>query len=487
MTRRRWLADLAWLPGQGVCRDVLIEADGDRFTVVTPQATTSASAATPQATTTTTTSASAATPASTPPPDPSVLPATERLRGLTLPGFANAHSHAFHRALRGITQAGRGTFWTWRERMYEVAARLDPDSYLSLARAVYAEMALAGVSCVGEFHYLHHQPAGRPYADPNAMGHALVQAAAEAGLRITLLDTCYLVGGLDQSGVLPLAGPQVRFGDGDGSRWAARAEALGPDEHGMLSPHARAGAAIHSVRAVPPEHMHPVVAWTSRHGGPLHIHMSEQRAENEACRAVYGVSPAQLLYDEDVLGPRTTVVHATHVGAADLELLGGSQVFACLCPTTERDLGDGLAPARPLAAAGCALTLGSDSHAVIDILEEARGVEYAERLARRSRGHFTAETLLRAATCVGHTSLGWPDAGEIAPGARADLVTVSLDSVRTGGAPSHLALETAVFAASATDIRTVIISGRNVVRDGIHQLIPDVPAELSRTIATIEA
>ena len=165
--------------------------------------------------------------------------------------------------------------------------------------------------------------------------------------------------------------------------------------------------------------------------------MSEQRAENETCRAVYGVSPAQLLYDEDVLGPRTTVVHATHVGAADLELLGGSQVFACLCPTTERDLGDGLAPARPLAAAGCTLTLGSDSHAVIDILEEARGVEYAERLARRSRGHFTAETLLQAATSAGHTSLGWPDAGEIAPGARADLVTVSLDSLRTAGAPDE--------------------------------------------------
>ena len=180
-----------------------------------------------------------------------------------------------------------------------------------------------------------------------------------------------------------------------------------------------AGAAIHSVRAVPPEHMHPVVAWTARHGAPLHIHMSEQRAENEACRAVYGVSPARLLYDEDVLGPRTTVVHATHVGAADLEVLGGSQVFACLCPTTERDLGDGLAPARPLAAAGCTLTLGSDSHAVIDILEEARGVEYAERLGRRSRGHFTAETLLEAATSAGHTSLGWPDAGQLAPGARA--------------------------------------------------------------------
>jgi formiminoglutamate deiminase len=366
--------------------------------------------------------------------------------------------------------------------MYEVAARLDPDGYLALARAVYAEMALAGISGVGEFHYLHHQPGGRPYADPNAMGRALIQAAAEAGLRITLLDTCYLAGGLGQSGVLPLAGPQVRFGDGDGATWAARAEALGPDEHGLLAPHARAGAAIHSVRAVPPEHMHPVVTWAARHTAPLHIHLSEQRAENDACRAVYGVSPTRLLYDEDVLGPRTSAVHATHLGAADLRLLGGSQTYACLCPTTERDLGDGLAPASPLASAGCGLTLGSDSHAVIDILEEARGVEYAERLARRSRGHFTAAALLQAATAAGHASLGWPDAGKIAPGARADLVTVSLDSIRTAGSTGDLALEAAVFAASSTDIRSVVISGRDVVRDGVHQLVPDVPGELTRTI-----
>jgi len=453
VTGRRWLAELAWLPGQGVAHDVLIEAAGEHFTSVTPSA-------------------------------PSA-PDAERLSGLTLPGFANAHSHAFHRALRGTTQADQGTFWTWRERMYQVAARLDPDSYLSLARAAFAEMALAGISCVGEFHYVHHQPDGRSYAEPNAMGHALIQAAADAGLRITLLDACYLAGGLDRSGVLPLAGPQVRFSDGDGSRWADRVEALGLDEHGMLSPHARAGAAIHSVRAVPPEHMHPVVAWGHRHGAPLHAHMSEQRGENDACRAVYGVSPARLLYDEDALGPRTTVVHATHVGSADLELLGGSQVFACLCPTTERDLGDGLAPARPLAAAGCTLTLGSDSHAVVDILEEARGVEYAERLARRSRGHFTAEALMCAATSAGHTSLGWPDAGEIAPGAWADLVTVSLDSYRTAGTAGDLALEAAVFAASAADVRTVVVSGRDVVRDGVHRLVPDVPGELARTIRAV--
>ena len=454
MTVRRWLAALAWLPGQGLRRDVLIEAEGGRFTSVLPSA-------------------------------PTAPGGAERLSGLTLPGFANAHSHAFHRALRATTQAGRGTFWTWRERMYEAASRLDPDSYLQLARAAYAEMALAGVSCVGEFHYLHHQPSGRPYTDPNAMGRALVQAAAEAGLRLTLLDACYLTGGLDLSGVLPLAGPQVRFSDGDASRWAERVDALGLDSRGMISPHARAGAAIHSVRAVPPEHMHPVVAWTRRRGAPLHVHLSEQRGENDACRAVYGVSPARLLYDEDVLGPRTTVVHATHVSAADLELLGGAQVFACLCPTTERDLGDGLAPSRPLDAAGCTLTLGTDSHAVVDMLEEARGVEYAERLACRSRGHFTAEDLLLAATCDGHTSLGWPDAGEIAPGAWADLVTLSLDSVRTAGADDSLALETAVFVASAADVRNVVISGQDVVRDGLHLLVPDVPGELSRSIRAL--
>jgi formiminoglutamate deiminase len=454
---RQWLADLAWLPGQGARRDVLIEADGDRFTSVTPGVTPAAQA-----------------PAG-----------TTRLRGLTLPGFANAHSHAFHRALRSTTQADRGTFWTWRERMYDVAARLDPDSYHRLARAVFAEMALAGVSCVGEFHYLHHQPGGHPYADPNAMGRALIQAAAEAGLRITLLDACYLAGGLTEDGPLPLAGTQLRFGDGDAKRWAARVTDLGCDPHGMISPHAQVGAAIHSVRAVPRGQMHPVVAWAHRFGAPLHAHMSEQRAENEACRAAYGMSPARLLYEQDVLGPRTTVVHATHVDDDDLALLAGCQTFACLCPTTERDLGDGLAPAQALAAAGCPLTLGSDSQAVVDLLEEARGVEYAERLARRARGHFTAEALLRAATTAGHASLGWPDAGEIAPGAWADLVTVSLDSVRTAGAAEGLALEAAVFAATAADVTNVVISGRDVVRDGTHLLVPDVPGELSRSIRAV--
>jgi formiminoglutamate deiminase len=450
MPVRRWHAEHAWLPGNGLCQDVLIEAENERFTSITPGA--------------------------APPPD------AVRLRGLTLPGFANAHSHAFHRALRGATQVGKGTFWTWREVMYAVAARLDPDSYFRLGRAVYAEMALAGVTCVGEFHYLHHQTGGEPYADPNAMGLALAAAAAEAGLRITLLDTCYLAGGLNRDGIVPLAGPQLRFGDGDGDGWASRMALFGLDEHGMLTPHVRIGAALHSVRAVPPEQMGPVVAWAHRYGAPLHAHLSEQVAENTACMEVYGVTPTRLLYDEEALGPRTSVVHATHVSAADIALLGGSRAYACICPTTERDLGDGLAPSMRLSSAGCRVTLGSDSHAVIDLLEEARGVEYSERLARQSRGVFEVGALLEAATVSGHASLGWPDAGEIAPGAWADLVTIALDSVRTAGSP---ALEAAVFGASAADVRDVVAGGRDVVRDGCHVLVPDVPGALASEIAAL--
>jgi len=436
---------------------VLIEAEGDRFTAVTP-----------------------AVPAAQLPPGVITLP------GLTLPGLANGHSHAFHRALRGITQADRGTFWTWRDRMYAVASRLDPDSYLALATAVYAEMALAGITCVGEFHYLHHGRDGARYADPNEMGRALLAAAAAAGIRITLLDTCYLSGGLSSDGrPQPLAGPQLRFGDGDGEAWAARADALGADSRGALSPVARAGAAIHSVRAVPPPQMHPVVAWSHRLGAPLHVHLSEQLAENEACLAAYHGTPAEVLYEAGALSPRSTMVHATHLTPRDLELLGGSRAFACLCPTTEADLADGIGPADALTSAGSLLTVGSDSQAVIDLFEEARRVEQYERLATGRRGHFTADALARAATLDGHASLGWPEAGEITPGALADLVTVSLDSPRLAGTAASSALESVIFAASATDVASVVIGGRDVVRDGRHLLVPDVPSALSTALRAV--
>ncbi len=447
---RSFLAERAWSPQLGLRQHVLIEIAGDRFTAVTP--------------------------------DARAVPATaERLHGLTIPGLANAHSHAFHRALRGITQASRGTFWTWRERMYEVAARLDPDSYLALARAVYGEMTLAGVTCVGEFHYLHHGPGGVRYADPNEMGRALLHAAAEAGLRITLLDTCYLAGGLAADGrPQPLAGPQLRFGDGDSARWASRVTELGPDQGD-----ARTGAAIHSVRAVPPAQMTDVIAWSRQRGAPLHAHLSEQVAENAACQAAYGGTPARVLHDAGALGPRSSMVHATHLTERDIRLLGQSRSYACFCPTTEADLADGIGPASALAAAGSQLTLGSDSHAVIDLLEEARRVELGERLASQERGHFTAAALAAAATVAGHASLGWPEAGQIASGALADLVTVTLDSPRTAGAASQTALESVIFGATAADVRDVVIGGRDVVRDGRHQRLADVPAALTAAISAL--
>ncbi len=431
-------AEYAWLGGATAEREVAIEVVGGRIAAVRP--------------------------------DSAPIDGAVRLPGLTLPGFANAHSHAFHRALRGRTQAGRGTFWTWREQMYALAARLDPEAYHRLARAVFAEMALAGIACVGEFHYLHHAPDGRPYADPNAMGAALVGAAREAGIRITLLDTLYLTSTVDGGA---LAGPQARFGDGSVAEWAARAFRQ-PD-----GDHARIGMAAHSVRAVPAKALGELAELAGDR--PLHVHLSEQRAENEACRAAYGCSPTELLFSAGLLGEQTTVVHATHLSDVDRTVLGDTGTTACFCPTTERDLADGIGMARELVDAGSPLCLGSDSHSVIDMCEEARAVELDERLRTEHRGHFTTADLLTAATATGHRALGWPDAGALVPGNRADLVTVALDTVRTAGAEP---LAAAVFAATPADIRHVVVDGRVMARDGRHTAI-DTGAELAGTIGAL--
>ncbi|MFD3695569.1 formimidoylglutamate deiminase [Streptomyces sp. NPDC058646] len=402
-------------------------------------------------------------------------PGAEVLRGLTLPGLANAHSHAFHRALRSTVQVGSGTFWTWRDVMYKVAQNLTPDTYFALARAVYAEMALAGITNVGEFHYVHHAPGGAAYADPNAMGEALIEAAAAAGIRITLLDTAYLSAGFGEA-----PNPhQLRFSDGTADAWAERVSALKPREHALI------GAAIHSVRAVPAEQLATVARWAGEQRAPLHVHLSEQTAENEACQAAHGRTPTRLLADHGVLGPRTTGVHNTHLTDADIALLGGTSTGTCMCPTTERDLADGTGPAVRLQQAGSPLSLGSDSHAVIDLLEEARAMELNERLRSRTRGHWTANALLTAATADGHAALGRADAGRLEAGALADFTTVALDSVRTAGPLPRLGAETAVFAASAADVRHTVVGGRHVVRDGHHTLVPDVPSALSESIAAL--
>ena len=399
-----------------------------------------------------------------------------RLNGLVIPGLANAHSHAFHRALRGRTQAGRGDFWSWRDQMYAVANRLDPDSYLALARATYAEMALAGITCVGEFHYVHHQASGEPYAQPNVMGVALAEAAAQVGVRLTLLDTCYVAGGIDE----PLSDQQRRFGDGDADGWAARVASVGD-----LGSHARLGAAIHSVRAVPASQLAVVADWAHQRDAPLHFHLSEQPAENDACRRRYGATPTQLLADHGVLGAAAVAVHATHLLDTDIATLGASSTGVCLCPTTERDLADGIGPAGALAAARVALSVGSDGQSVIDLFEEARAIELGVRLATHMRGTFGAAQLLDAATVAGHRALGWSDAGVLATGMRADLVAVDLGSVRTGGGAATA--ETIVFAAAAADVTDLVVDGTVVVRDRRHVRIDDVGAALRDAIAPVTA
>ncbi|MEO5852441.1 MAG: formimidoylglutamate deiminase, partial [Nocardioides sp.] len=299
MTSTSYLLERAWVAG-AVRDDVLVTIEDSRFTSVTPdwQFVRFSAVATAEKRR-----------------NPRLTGDFDRIPGLTLPGLANSHSHAFHRVLRGRTQRERGTFWTWREQMYAVAARLDPDSYHRLARAVFGEMVASGITSVGEFHYLHHQPDGAPYDDPHAMGHAVVSAAREAGIRIALLDTCYLAAGFGE----PAAGVQRRFDDGDAERWAARVEGLAGLETGD---DVVVGAALHSVRAVPAEQMPTVADWAARRGAPLHVHLSEQTAENDACIAAYGATPTQLLADHGVLGPMTSAVHATHLTADDIGHLG---------------------------------------------------------------------------------------------------------------------------------------------------------------------
>jgi formiminoglutamate deiminase len=418
----RWFASYALLPG-GIARNVTFASAGHSFTSVMAD---------------------------------SEAADAVRLPGIVLPGFANCHSHAFHRALRGRTHDHGGTFWTWRDRMYAIADRLDPTTYLELARATYAEMALAGVTSVGEFHYLHHAQGGAAYGDPNEMAQSLRAAAAEAGVRLTVLDACYLNGGLGRDGPLPLTPSQQRFADRDVTAWADRVSRLS-DTSGT-----RIGAAVHSVRAVPASALTPVVEIAA--GRPLHVHVSEQVAENEACAAYYDRTPTRLLADHGVLGAATTAVHATHLTSQDIALLGASDTTVCFCPTTERDLADGIGPASALVASGARLSLGSDQHAAIDLLEEARALEMDERLATHRRGNLQPDELLAALTA--HDTIGWPEAGRLSAGARADLVAVRLDSVRTAGSdPGQV-----MFTASAADVDTVVVDGRTVVSGGQHVL-----------------
>jgi formiminoglutamate deiminase len=408
--------------------------------------------------------------------DTEPLPEDYRLPGLVLPGLINTHSHVFHRAIRGHTETGAADFWRWRDLMYRVAVRITPDQLYLLARATYAEMALAGITTVGEFHYLHHGPDGQPYDDPNTTAAALAAAANEAGIRLTLLDTCYLQADVDGA---PLAGPQLRFGDGSWAHWADRIARL------RDGPGVRIGAAIHSVRAVPRLALAPVAGVARERSLPLHAHLSEQPAENAAALAAFGRTPTQLLAEAGAFDAATTVVHATHLTDADIRLLGSGATSVSLCVTTERDLADGVGPAPALAAAGCPLVVGTDGHMHIDLLAEARGVELDERLVSGRRGHFSPATLATMLTSAGAASLGW-DTGRIAVGALADLTAVALDTPRTAGARAGDPLAPVLFAAGAADVHTVVVGGEVVVGSGAHRTV-DVGPELDAAIRAVLA
>ena len=379
---------------------------------------------------------------------PGESPESADLRlGTVLAGSGNAHSHAFHRALRGRTHDQGGDFWRWREQMYAVADRLTPDSYERLAEAVFAEMLVTGWTTVAEFHYVHHRPDGTPYADPNAFGTALTRAASSVGIRLTLLDTLYLTSAPGK----PLLPEQRRFGDGTAEAWLERWQQL-HQTHAV-------GAAIHSVRAVSPDDI-ALVAERLPAEVPLHVHVSEQPAENEQSLAAYGRTPTQVLADAGALSPRTWLVHATHLTDTDIALIAAGGAGVVMCPTTEADLGDGIGPARELADAGVRIALGSDQNAVIDPWLEVRGLEAGERLSSRQRGRFSPADLETARAGSGYAASGLP--GGLRIGACADLVEIDPDSVRTAGA----ALDQLALVATATDVRRVVVGGRVVAEDG---------------------
>ncbi|WP_052888814.1 formimidoylglutamate deiminase [Thermogemmatispora carboxidivorans] len=377
-----------------------------------------------------------------------------------LPGFVNVHSHVFQRALRGLAQrpvSGHDTFWSWREAMYAEAQRLDPERLYTLARATYREMLAAGYTTVGEFHYVHHQPDGRPYPSPNLMAEALLQAARDAGIRLVILLAAYARNDFGQ----PALREQRRFCDPSVAAYLGRVEAL-------RALGAAVGLAPHSVRAVPEDWLRAIAAYSRRERLPLHIHADEQPAEIESCLAACGCRPLELLARCEVLGPLTTVVHATHADQRELALLASSRTCVCLCPTTEGDLGDGIPPYRDFLAQGIPLAIGSDSNTRLDPFEELRWAEYTARLRYGERRVLVAGAAaspgpyLLACGCEhGAAALG-VEGGRLEPGRLADLVAIDLEHPMLQGWTTENLLDSLFFGASAEVVRAVWVAGKQV-------------------------
>jgi formiminoglutamate deiminase len=345
--------------------------------------------------------------------------------------------------------------------MYRSAAELTPETYEKLASAVFAEMVVAGFSSVAEFHYVHHQPGGAHYPEPHAMELALARAAMAAGIRLTLLDTLYLAGGIGT----PLSPEQSRFGDTDIHAWLKRLASLRTEiARSFPADMVGVGAALHSVRGVPERDL-AVVGEQLPEDMPLHIHLSEQPAENDACLAAYGVTPAGLLERHGLLSGRLSAVHSTHLTPGDIALLGNAAATVVMCPSTEADLADGIGPARALSDAGATVALGTDQHAVIDPWIEMRMLEHGERLGSGQRGRFSPQELLQAATEGAARSMATPIAASaLMVGSVCDLMAVDPDSTRTAGSkPLQFP-----FSATASDVTDVVIAGKLVASNGVH-------------------
>lgn len=386
---------------------------------------------------------------------------TDPLPGIALlPGFVNTHSHVFQRILRGHTQrvlAEQDTFWTWRRAMYAEAARLNPDRLYVSALQTYREMLAAGYTTVGEFHYVHHQPDGRPYADPNAMSQAILQAGREAGIRVMLLMSAYAQGGFGQ----PPETGQLRFCDASVAAYLERVEALRVAGVPL-------GVAPHSVRAVPVSWLRAIAEYSRQHRLPLHIHADEQVAEIEQTRAACGCAPIELLERSGALSALTTVIHATHASPGEIELLARSGSTVCVCPTTEGDLGDGIAPYAELLLNGIPLAIGADSNTRLDPLEELRWAEYSARMRYQRRRVLVADELtspgpllLAAGTVAGARALGL-STGELVVGRPADLVAINLNHPALTGWTREDLLDGLFFGASADVITGTWVQGRKI-------------------------
>ena len=402
-----------------------------------------------------------------------------------LPGLINAHSHAFQRVIRGRTEyrtaSERDSFWTWREMMYSAALHLTPEDVYDASRMAFLEMALTGITSVGEFHYLHRGPEGSAYDDPNLLAKEVVRAANDVGLRIALLRVAYARSGYETE----INPQQVRFIENDPAVYLKNLERLGKDLGNMDGAERMAwtGVAPHSVRAVPLDYLKEVISVANNQQLAVHMHLAEQPAEVSACIAEYGRSPVALLATEGLLSERFTGVHVIHVTPKAIRMLADARAMVCACPTTERNLGDGIVPANRFFNQGVRVSLGTDSHVEIDLLEDARELEYHLRLQMTERavlastddkGHSALATrLFDCATTNGAESINAPG-GRLEPGRPADFFTVDLDDPSIAGASSDDLLAAIVFSLSRTAVRDVVVGGKRIVEDGRHARQEDI-------------